>query len=396
MAILAVKELPVRGGTLSDDLTRTYYRTFRVSTDTVQDATRNVRLAPGLPALFSSYIFGNDLDILCFCIDIDIKQDQDWPLEWLVTAKYSSKQNRPQEQQNENPLLRAPEYAWSFAEYQRPFVRDLTGRSVVNSASVTFDPPPETEDSRPTLVITRNEAFFNPALALQYQDATNTDLFYGAGLRQAKFKSITADSAYENGITFQKVKYEVQFRREGFFQEILDQGFCDRNGKIFRDRKDGLALSNPTPLDGDGQPLYVHQRIVTGPNKGQAPYQIVAGTDNVQTTFQVDANPPGNPNNIDGYLAQLLFYLPPYLYDGNNLTKPSNMRVVMLDLEAGKEIVLVTKIAWQGNNAWTVTCIRGYAGTAASTHPAATLVKLLPVYLRFREFKELPFGVFNL
>lgn len=396
--IVSVTETTDRGSDFSDDLVRDYTRTFRVQTTSPLVGAISVKNAPGIPAMYSSYIFGTDLDRFAFVVNVATKQDQDMPTFWLVTCKYSSKQDKPQIQQNENPLLRAPDVQWIGAEYTRPFVRDHKGRAVVSSAGNTFDPSPETEDSRPVLTITRNEAQYNAGLALRYKDATNSDTFKGAQPNCAKIKFIPGVQQYENGIIFFKVTYEIHFRPEGFLRRVLDQDYRDIAGKVLRDLNNGATLSYPSPLDGDGFPLYIHQRQtitttpVPGSRVGRPPYLLDEATgavDNRKNLFLIGFNSVGNaPIVTDGYTVGL-----PDHYD----RKIDTFWTYQLQVEDEIcDILKVTQANHFGLLEWNVTVRRGVAGTTAVAHPAGALVKLLPVFLNFQEFRQMPFAPLRL
>src|SRR5207245_2866104 len=78
--------------------------------------------------------------------------------------------------------------------------KDAYGKGILNSAGQYFDPPPMMDDSRPRLSIARNEPVFNPAIAINYQDAVNTDGFLGFTAGQVRVSGISASNESENNI----------------------------------------------------------------------------------------------------------------------------------------------------------------------------------------------------
>jgi hypothetical protein len=346
-----------RRGSANDEAVREYTAEYVVVVTALTDGPLTVRFMPGVPRIYDSYVgfATGEYDITSFCRNVEIAESSEGPYVWLVTAKFSSKLDRPQDQQNDNPLLRAAEIEWSSAPFERPLTKDNNGDDITNSANEAFDPPPTIEENRPVLVITRNEGLYDPARTLLYEDAVNTDIFYGAGPRFAKIKSITGKRQFENGFIFWSVKYEIHFRRDGFDYRFLDQGFRDASGKLFRDPVDGSPYSSPTLLDGSGGNL-----------KYAGPFQLATAVDFVQEEIQV--------NSL-----------------GTALPDPTNYEYSIL---VDEEEMLVTGNEENVTNFLTV--VRGTNATTASPHAKDSAAKLLTVWRRFRARKELPFSALGL
>jgi hypothetical protein len=270
MAIVSVKE--IAGGKASDELEggkRTYTRIFRVITDSGLASALAVGTASGLPQLGESYAAPDGaIDETVVCLKVNPQQDSENPQLWTVEIDYGSP-TKTNEQQNPNPLLRPAIISHSFAKYQRACYKDINGKAIRNSANDWFDPCPEIDDSRPVVSITRNEPVFNAALAIQYQDAINSDAFLGAQPGQVKISGISARNATENNYSFWEVTYEFEFRREGWQLQLLSQGrnYKWTDGSLLpipkKGKKDdgttyfqtGTQIDEPVPLGPGGSPL---------------------------------------------------------------------------------------------------------------------------------------------
>jgi hypothetical protein len=255
MPVIGVREIWAgRNGSADDKGVREYTRVFRVETNNAGDGPLTVRAGTGIPLLFSAYADANGAaDPGAKLKRLSEEQDADNPYLWTVTCEYSSRLENPDEF-HENPLLRPSEIRWSSAKYQKPVTEDVLGFPVQNSAKDPFDPPPEIDDTRIQLEITRNEAAFTPALALDFQDKTNNDVFFGAAPGIVKCDSIEADSQYENGLVFWRVTYRFSFRFDGWTLALLDQGFRQLTGGQKKEILDdeGKRISAPWPLHPDG------------------------------------------------------------------------------------------------------------------------------------------------
>jgi len=255
MAIVSVQEITGAQAALNEKFERTYTRKFRVITDSALVGAAAVGNAVP-PVIGSSYLTATESDLGAFCNSIQPVQDSDNPRVWEVTVEYG-----PQEPGDENPLNRPLEISWSFAQFTRVCDRDINGHALLNSAGDFFDPPPEIDDSRPVLTIVRNEASFDPAQAIDYQDAVNSDSFLGFAAGTAKVMGISSSLQFESNIFFWKTSYEFQFRRDGWKLSVLDQGRYKTNHKPIPEKDSGgndmvgTHVSDPVPLDGSGNPL---------------------------------------------------------------------------------------------------------------------------------------------
>lgn len=273
MAVTTIEELPGNPGAVDNKYVRTYSRSWRVTTTDPLDRALTV-LSAVRAAVPRYYISGNDTDSGAFiqsmsAVEEDPKNDK---CVWIVTADYSSAMEETDT--DENPLKRRWERSFGFEQYQRLTNRDVEGNPLQTSAGEDFATPIEVEESRPQLVIKRNELYFNVQRAVDYQDAVNSDYFFGAAPGTAKIKSITADERVENltsgPFVFFEVSYTIQFNKDGWTKRVLDQGLMaiwdmpaplpGRPGKVKKTLykikdKDGQPITKPALLDGQGYEL---------------------------------------------------------------------------------------------------------------------------------------------
>jgi hypothetical protein len=156
---------------------------------------------------------------------VSITADEDGQADgcgWTVTVDYG-----PGEA-SDNPLDEPPQLDWQFTAYERPVDQDTSGNPIVNTAGDPFDPPPMRDDSRPVLVITRNELTFNPATSWEYRDTLNNAAFYGAPTGTVKLKSrvgTQVQSRLVAGGSYWRVTYTFEFNADGWAKTILNAGY---------------------------------------------------------------------------------------------------------------------------------------------------------------------------
>lgn len=231
-----------------------YRRRLIYRTDNVFDGPDTLRLYPGFPTIGSMYASGWDSNPWALCRSIEAKPRDGDQLTWDVDATYSTALDATQI--GDNPLLKAPTYSWSFAQFTKPAVVDKDNNAVANSAREQYDPPIEVDDSRPVLSIQRNQASFNISVILNYVDAVNSDSWFGCNPRQAKMQNIQATNRTENGYTYWDVSYEVHFRQETWDIKPIDRGFHRlRSGGTWEHILDhrGQKVTQPKWLDGTGE-----------------------------------------------------------------------------------------------------------------------------------------------
>lgn len=263
MSIESVRELSGARTGINDKGVAEYTRRFQVITSGYGVGAYEVRTATGIPRRFDAYATATETDNGSLCTRVAAEQDDENPILWVVSADYGSPTIDPDQASEPNPVLRPAVVSWSFAKNRKPVWKDKDGKGILNSAKEYFDPPPEMDDSRPILTISRNQIAYNQAIAINYQDAVNSDPFLGFTAGQAKVSGITAQSQQEGSYRFWSVQYEFEFCRDGWQLSILDQGRNKRVGANLTPilQKDSagnsinVPVSDPVPLDGSGGEL---------------------------------------------------------------------------------------------------------------------------------------------
>lgn len=201
---------------------------------------------------------GTEFDGNSICRKVEASPYQDQPHIFQVVAEYS---NEPDSGGGQDPVARPVEIRWTLNKTTRPLEKDvITGEPVVNSAGEKFEEPPFVDHSRLVLQYTRNEASFNPQLALSFADKVNSATWNGFAPRKVKVSNIGADIQYEGFFVFWKVMYEFEFSNleKGWVLEVLDVGYRgytavdgEGNGignKVeFQDER-GISFSKPSFL----------------------------------------------------------------------------------------------------------------------------------------------------
>lgn len=286
MAVLWVRQDYKRREANRDIERSSLSREFLALTDDPADGEWTVRLATGVPRVFDQHPENSAARVR----QVTANPDQGSNVLWRIRVDYATGlPNAP----SENPLDQPMRRSWSFVPYIQLFEKayDPTSTSfyptipVHNSAKMPFVPGLEDESHLAMLTIQRNEAVYNAALALAYQDTVNREPFYGAPPGTAKFFGGGANEVPDGPFTYWQVTYQILFHRYGFSRVVADKGTYeyyspqnrwfpimekDSNGK-----SNGKKVSEPVYLDGAGHvwngttPIYLefhlNQRVSWAP-----------------------------------------------------------------------------------------------------------------------------------
>ena len=254
-------------------------RVFQVPVSDVNDTPIMAETANGIPQLGEAYP-GDDSRRV---VSVIAKPSSETRLVYVVTCEYSTTATENNTGSNDNPLAEPAEIIWDFEESNEPRYVDGNGYAILNSAGMTFDPPPTFIISDPVLIVSQNLATFSAALAIQYKDAVNSDYFFGPP-GQAKCKGRSGSKQFRNNVTYWRVTTRIVFREVyttgsvpifgtinpgGWYQAILDEGKYTHitpsaptasNPAGGSDKKPILDSSakqviDPVRLDGEGNRL---------------------------------------------------------------------------------------------------------------------------------------------
>lgn len=259
----------------------TITRKLKAVLDTINEGPVTIRAHASCPKEGDTYSFRSEADssFVCNAVTFDARSDSlghDRGLMYEITATYSNAiDSASVGEDEENPLDDPAVYEFSFAKYQVPALSDRDGNPVINGADEAFDPPFLVDENRPIVTVTRNEASFSPATAVEYQDTVNSDSFAGVDPGVAKVIGISARQSTRGAYSYYVVTYEIEFRWEGWNPTgLLAQGYKYRPaaGDPVRNYVDPVTLQppaspkmlaldgtiSPDPL-GDGALPYFHE-----------------------------------------------------------------------------------------------------------------------------------------
>jgi len=173
---------------------------------------------------------------------------------WIVNASYSTNVTI-----TDDPLSDPASFEWDSEQFQQVAYKDRDGDAIVNSAGDLFDPPPMVDQSRRTVIVSKNMAVL-PSWIMDLEDAINSDTVILDGLtvapKLAKCQKVRVGGwNSRNNIPYRVVSVIIHLSREGWDISPLDQGFRYKDGtemkNISNDGDSGLPTA-PVLLDGSG------------------------------------------------------------------------------------------------------------------------------------------------
>lgn len=168
---------------------------------------------------------------------------------------------------------------WPYATQTVTFT-DMSFQPIRASNGEPFNPPPNRDESKLILSITRNEALAtpHPALAVAYQDCVNSDVFWGADPGMVKVSNITVrretrQLASGTTVAYLRCSYvfhikgswDVQLLNKGTYYWTTDsrhsvgakqQAFKSADGQPI----DGLLTANGGKLADGATPTWLYAR----------------------------------------------------------------------------------------------------------------------------------------
>lgn len=245
---------------------RRYTSVYRVVTDDANDDAKVV--LQSLPDLATSYApAGGVADPGAWCRRRRARNESFSKKVWIATLAFSSATELA-----DSPLDDPATIEWHTESYSRPYYKDRNGEWILNSAGDPFDPPIEADDSRWTIVVTKN-MFAVPTWYLFYQDALNSTAIEIDGVQfaawQLKCSGIDIGSQQErNDIRYRVVTLTLQPApmtgnplvgwgdptTDGWTISLLDEGFR----QIDSTTGELVAIEDitaPVPLNGAGRAI---------------------------------------------------------------------------------------------------------------------------------------------
>ncbi len=260
-ATTAREDYSRRSGGVAVNGARTYVRAWEVHCDAPTDGVVAALAHPDLPRTSDFYLAGAEWDEQSFVqsLSVELLSYNGDSVDYLVTANYGPF-DAPS--YGTEPLEWPIRIRASFQQYEKVIWVDQDGKAVRNSAGDPFGDPVVVDDSRPMLVVTRNESVnaFNLTLAAQQKDKVNAAVWNGFPARTVKCSDIQTGDEQKDPATslyYYSVSYVFDIKWETWTREILDQGFAYLDGstrKPFLD-DEGQPISDPKLLDGLGEEL---------------------------------------------------------------------------------------------------------------------------------------------
>lgn len=268
MAVTAAVLQSTDDGQWEGDLGAAYVRTYRthwlVVCDSKYDGPQVVLASGMLPALYTTYAAGNDVDAEARLIKKTpkLKSRSNSGNAWTVSCEYSTAVDN--NQSNQDPTLRPPTISGSFAQYMKVLDVDIDGKPVQNTVGEQFDPSIEVEDSKPILSVTKLFTSIDFAFFASYKDAVNSDTFTVRGQTFApdvcKMQSLSFNEVWINGANYFEVTAEMEIKPEKWNpRKIANVGLLARQpnaagpiGPILADDNSGEPINAPVNLKADG------------------------------------------------------------------------------------------------------------------------------------------------
>jgi hypothetical protein len=259
------------GGEQSEGYARKYTVNFIVDCSDKRDGPQTVLAAEGLPALYSPYAIGNDSDPAALCVKRTPRlqsRTSDSGNIWTVECEFSTA--TAENQTSEDPTEWLPKISGGFVQFMRPLEQDIEGNAIATAAGEVFDPRPEQEDSRPTLVVSKIFTSFDYVFFADYRDKVNSDSWTIRGLTFApdvcKMRNIGFAETFINGESYWEVTAEMEVKPDKWNpRKFLNQGYralwpVDVDGNpttesklgLIYDTKSNLPITTPALLRANG------------------------------------------------------------------------------------------------------------------------------------------------
>ena len=219
---------------IGEDGEYTYRRKWLVTVTEPDDDPNIAQTASGIPQRYFPYVTASSVDLAAVVTELTVTQANS-PYHYHIEAIYSTESGNQSDEQD-NPLAEPADIDWTFETIQQPIIGTpdqnisiigstafLSG-AVKSPAGEIYNPPPMMDESRPVVTISRNEASFSVQNAVLYQNAVNSDFFFGVPARCAKMRGITGRKETRKGLTFWRVTYTIAFKRDSWDLYVTNYG----------------------------------------------------------------------------------------------------------------------------------------------------------------------------
>jgi len=232
------------------------------------DGPERAYWTPGLPAIGSTWAFGNDLDLWAFCWPnatvkpVLTKERQNL---WIVENMFSTKPlSRCQDTDIENPLNEPMEISGSFVKYTKEIAKNKDDEKIASSSHERIRGPiMEFDHNRPTVTIGMNLLTLPLSTFAPMVDTVNNHVLWGLGVRRVKLSNVQWERKLYGTCTFYyTVTYEFDIDYTTFDRVTWDEGtkILSAGGNVnnpddFEQYKDVNGENTRVFLDGAGNAL---------------------------------------------------------------------------------------------------------------------------------------------
>jgi len=265
MAIVSVKLLHKSSSTVGRDRVRSHKLTYQVKTNDPTDTSAMI-VQSGYAGLPVQFVTAHPDDATCVATSLDScdRLESD-PNTWHLTYTFDNATKDYYSSDDGDPTAAEIALDWGVETTTRAVTKDRDDAPILNAAGDPFEPL-EVEDNQMVLTIERPEASFDVTVAGAYNNAINSDTFYGAEPKTLRVR-ITAKRAFRNQISYFNVRYEFKYRPQGWQPKLLQQGlrqliddpdnpgeklkvpcFVAADGGVYTSD----PVTSPVPLDADG------------------------------------------------------------------------------------------------------------------------------------------------
>jgi hypothetical protein len=243
--------------TVDQDGHRDYKIKWLVQTTSTDDGPAAILLAAGLPAIGSTWAFGNDFDSYAYCwpnwvVNPVITKERG--NLWTVEQTFSTKPlKRCQDTQIENPLMEPPRLSGTFFKYTEECQKDRHGNMLKSTSHEMFTGGLiEFDANRPTIRIGINTLFLPLELFCELMDSVNDTPLWGLDERKIKLSNVTWERKLFGVCSYYySVDYEFDVNFKTFDRRLVDQGKHCLRGWSPGSRTKSESKLDPDAIDPD-------------------------------------------------------------------------------------------------------------------------------------------------
>lgn len=263
MTVVSVKELVNRDGSLKGTR-ETITRAWQIKVSSPYDNSHTIGselVGSSLPGQFESH----PNNVFATARSLSIKNAQG--LIWTARCEYSTEpltQDERERAEEPNPTNRSVKVSWSTSNYDKPVVKDVDDKGVVNSAGDFYDPPPSVPWERLSFHFRKNYSSPSPWISAYCNSVNDSDIsILGIAIPKgmARFcQPSGSEEREENGQVYHETTWDIEVDVRTWQLEVLDEGLrqvdsADTTKRINITDDDGNEITAPALLDGSGYKL---------------------------------------------------------------------------------------------------------------------------------------------